>query len=99
EQHQEEKRQVEEVTMNVLEDEGEASLAEISLAGFADRAVRRVLPEGFVVGAAIVVTREPEAARSPKNQHCRRKRKEGGEPGGDARAENPGRALGAIDQR
>src|SRR6185437_5412331 len=64
-EHEKDESQIEEVTMNVLDDQREAALAEISLARLANRTVRRVLPESFVIGAAIVVTREPETAGSP----------------------------------
>ena len=63
EHEEEDDREIEEVAVDVLDDERERVLAEIALARLADGARRRIRPERLVVGAAIVVTGEPEAAR------------------------------------
>src|SRR5580704_3467472 len=55
----------EEDAMKILQDQRKASLAEITLAGLADRTRRRVGPERLVIGAAVVVAGEPEEAWNP----------------------------------
>src|SRR5262245_14004226 len=61
----EEDADIKKIPMHVLQDQREGSLAEIRLARLAYRAGERVGPERFIVGAAIVVAREPESARCP----------------------------------
>ena len=75
-------REIEKIAMHVLHDERKGTLAEIRLARFADGAGRRIGPERFVVGAAIVITGEPESARRPKNQKRRRKQQPARPPSG-----------------
>src|SRR6266404_3546695 len=58
-------REVEKVAVNVLHDERERTLAEISFARFANGARGRIGPERFVIRAAIVVTGESKSARRP----------------------------------
>src|SRR5437016_10718873 len=60
-------REIKKVTMNVLHDERERSLAPVCRSWFANGAARRIRPKRFVVRAAIVITRHPESARGPKN--------------------------------
>src|SRR2546430_1893232 len=74
EENQKEQRHIQKVSVNVLHDERKGSLAAIRLARLAHGAGRRVGPERFVVSAAIVVTGQPEPARRPENEECRRKR-------------------------
>src|SRR3954454_1074375 len=68
EQPDKDDRDVEEVAVDVLDDEGEGTFAEVSLARLADGTVRRIGPERFVVSAAVVVTREAKTAGSPQDQ-------------------------------
>ncbi len=68
-EHQKQERDVEEVAMDVLNDQREVALAQILLARLAHGAVGRVGPEGFVVGAAIVVAGDAEAAREYQDDH------------------------------
>src|SRR5262249_27508045 len=49
-------------------------LAAIGVPWLTDRARRRIGPERLVVGAAVVVAREPEQRRDRENQQCRRER-------------------------
>ena len=69
EKDQENQREIQKIAVNVLDDEGEGTLAEIFFARFADGARRRVGPERFVVCAAIVVTSEAESAGRPEDEH------------------------------
>jgi hypothetical protein len=62
----EQQAEIQEVAVDVLHDERERSLTPVRLARLADGAARRILPERLVVGAAIVITGEPEAARRPE---------------------------------
>ena len=68
--------------MDVLEDERKRLLAEVLLARLADGAGRRIGPERLVVGAAIVVAGEAEAARRPEDQERGRKRQRRRPPAG-----------------
>src|SRR5205814_10040797 len=61
--------------MNVLHDKREGTFAQISLAWLAHRTGRRVGPEGFVVGAPIIIAGEPKPARRPQNQERGREQK------------------------
>jgi len=56
---------------DVLENKREPLLAAIGIARLTHRAIGRIAPEGFIVGAPIVITREPEPRRRPKNQKRR----------------------------
>src|SRR5262245_29126350 len=80
EDDQESEPEVEEVAVEVLEEEREGALAAIAAARLADRAGRRVGPERLVVGAAVVVAGETEAARSPQDQERGRERHPAGPP-------------------
>src|SRR6476620_2158226 len=66
--HKEQDREVKKVAMNVLHDERKRTLAPITFPRFADCARGRISPERFIVGAAIVITRQPESPRRPKNE-------------------------------
>jgi hypothetical protein len=90
EQADEEDTDVEKVAVDILNDEREGFFAAIFFARLADGAGGRVGPEGLVVGAAIVVASEAEAAGRPQDQHGAGDK--GGEPRG-SRAE-PGRLAG-----
>src|SRR5262245_25589829 len=57
--------------MDILKNERQFLFAAIALAWFADGARRRIHPERLVIGAAVVVTREPEACGRPENQQGR----------------------------
>src|SRR5688500_6093929 len=52
----EQKRKIEKVSMNVLDNQWEPALTAVIMSRLADRASGRVRPEGLVVGAAVVVT-------------------------------------------
>src|SRR5438552_3745009 len=71
---EERQREVEEIAVRVLEDQRKRALAEVAGARLADGAVGRVGPEGFVIGAAVVVAGKPEAARRPENKERGRPR-------------------------
>ena len=77
---QEEEREIQEIAVDVLENQRERVLAEVFLPRLADAAGRRVRPERLVVGAAVVVAGETEAARRPENQERCRKRQRGRPP-------------------
>jgi len=68
-------REIEEVAMNVLQDEGKRSFAAIVFADrrFADGAGRWVEKEGAIVGFAVVVAGGSEAERSAEDEDCGRK--------------------------
>src|SRR5262245_18026018 len=76
ENHDEQQREVEKVSMDVLEDQRKLSLAAIIVSRLTDRTCRRIRPKCFVVRAAIVITGEPKSARSPKDQKRRRDRQD-----------------------
>ena len=82
--------------MDVLQDQRERLLTAIALARLADRAGRRVRPERLVVGAAVVVAGEAEAAGRPQNQQRRGKRERARPP---ARAASTGRTSCADPRR
>src|SRR5205823_396475 len=67
EDDEEEEREVEEVAVQVLEDERKLLLPAVAVARLADAAGGRVGPEAAVVGAAVVVTGEPEEAGRPED--------------------------------
>ena len=69
----EQDREVEKITVHILHDEWERTLAPIALARFAHCAGRRISPECLVIRAAIIITREAEATRRPKNKKRWRK--------------------------
>src|SRR5580658_6350705 len=60
--------------MKILQDKGKGMLSQISLAGLAHRARRRIGPERFVIRAAVVVTGHAKQAGYPENEQSRRKR-------------------------
>ena len=83
------------VAMDVLQDERKRILAPVARARLAHRAGRRVGPERFVIGAAIVVARDSKKRRDRQDQQCRRKwhprrprRRFGSEPAMRRRSEN-----------
>ncbi len=59
------KREIEKVTVNILEDEREVALTPISLARLADRAIDGIEPESLVVSPTIIITGETKARRNP----------------------------------
>src|SRR5262249_4807217 len=61
-------REIQEIPMNVLQDQRKSSLAPIVAARLADRASRRIGPEGFVISSAIVIAGKTKSARRPKDQ-------------------------------
>ena len=69
----ENEREIQKITMHVLDDERERALAEIRFARLANGACRRVGPERFVIRASIIITGQPKTARRPQNQQRRRK--------------------------
>ncbi len=72
--HDEQRRQIKHVAVDVLNDEREITFAEIGFARLADGAVDRVGPERLVIGAAIIIAGETETGRCPQNQKRRRER-------------------------
>src|SRR2546423_12978771 len=60
--------EIKKVAMDILHDEREGSLAEISFARLANGAGGRIGPERFVIRSAVVVTRQPKSARRPQYQ-------------------------------
>ncbi len=74
EDHDEDEGEVQEVAVHVLQDQRERALAAVALARLAHRAGRRVGPERLVVGAAVVVAGQAEAARRPQDQERGRPR-------------------------
>src|SRR5262249_11677611 len=63
--------EVEEVTVQILDEQRELRFAPVGLARLAYGARRWIGPEGFVICAAIVIAGESESARSPQNEHRR----------------------------
>ena len=74
-------REIEKIAVHVLHDQRKRTLAEIRFARLAHGARRRIGPERFVIGAAIVITGQPESARRPQDQKRRRKQQPGRPPG------------------
>ena len=68
---QEAERDVEEIAVNVLHDQRERTLAQISFTWLADSTGGRIRPERFVIRAAIIIAGKAQAARCPENQQCR----------------------------
>src|SRR5687767_6242975 len=68
EKNDKEEREVEKIAVHVLHDQREGTLAEIRFSRFAHGAGRRIGPERLVIGAAIVITGEPQSARRPENE-------------------------------
>ncbi len=60
-------REVEKITMNILQNKRKLSLAAIAVTWLADGTRGRVCPERFVIRAAIVITGETKTRRRPKN--------------------------------
>src|SRR5436309_9927945 len=65
EHDQKEKCQIKKISMHILHNERERPFAPVARARFAYRAGRRVGPERFVIGAAIVITGETKASGRP----------------------------------
>ena len=61
-------REVEKITMNILQNKRKLSLAAIAVTWLADGTRGRVCPERFVIRAAIIITSETKTRRSPENQ-------------------------------
>src|SRR5438105_15806719 len=61
-------REIEKVSVNVLQNEREPAFAPIGFARLTDGAVGWILPERFVIRAAVVVTREAKSAGRPQDQ-------------------------------
>src|SRR5215204_1256101 len=62
---QKNKREIQKITMNILQNQRKFSFAPVAAPRFADRARRRVCPERLVIRAAIVVTGKSESAGRP----------------------------------
>src|SRR6185369_10649171 len=60
--------EVHEIAVDVLDDEGEITFAEVAFARFADGAVGGIGPERLVIRAAIVVAGETKSAGSPEDK-------------------------------
>src|SRR6266576_3176693 len=75
-------RNVHEIAMNVLHDERERILSEITFPRLAHGARRWIGPERFVVSAAIVIARQAKTAGRPKYQQRRRERQPPWPPAG-----------------
>src|SRR4029450_5614071 len=71
-QHNEKaERDVEEISVNVLQDQRKRGLAAVLLAGFPNRTGRRIGPERLVVRATIVVARQPKESGKGQDQEGR----------------------------
>ena len=77
---QEAEREIKEVAMEVLKDQRKGIFAQVALARLADGARGGIGPEGFVVGAAIVVAGQAKARRGPKDEKRGRERQPAGPP-------------------
>src|SRR2546423_1136536 len=66
-------REIQKIAVHVLHDQRKGALTEISFARLANGAGGRIRPERLVIGASIIIAGQPEPARRPKNQKCRRK--------------------------
>ena len=73
EDEDEQQREIKEVAVNVLHDQGKRVFAGISFSRLADGARRRVGPKRFIIGATIIVTRQAKAGRCPEDQKRGRK--------------------------
>ncbi len=62
------------IAMEILQDEREASLAEIAFAWFTHSTRRRISPERLIVRAAVVITRQAKEAWNPEHKECRGER-------------------------
>src|SRR5436190_384780 len=71
EEQQENQGEIKEIAVNVLQDQRKGILAPIRFPRFGYGAGRRVGPERFVIGAAIVVAGETKSSRRPKDQERR----------------------------
>ena len=76
EQHKKNQREIQKIAVDILQDQRKGAFAPIGLARFAYGAGRRIGPERFVVGAAVVVAGDAKTAGGPEDQHG------GGDPGG-----------------
>src|SRR5215471_4870334 len=56
---------IQEVAMHVLDDKRKGPLAKVALARLAHGAGRRISPECLVIRSPVVITGDPESARSP----------------------------------
>src|SRR4029077_8676734 len=65
---QEKERQIKKIAVRVLHDQRERTLAPIGFSRLTYCACRRISPERFIIGAAIIITRQPESPRRPKNE-------------------------------
>ena len=102
EDEDEQQREIKEVAVNVLHDQGKRVFARIAFSRLADGARRRVGPKRFIIGAPIIVARQAKAGRCPEDQKRGRKQQPRWPPA-RFRAENRvGRAaekLGRIERR
>ncbi len=71
---------VKEITMKILQGQREGVLAAEALARLTHRAGGRVRPEGFVIGAAVVIAGQAKTTGRPKDQNRRRKGEPAWEP-------------------
>src|SRR4029078_5634031 len=72
--------QIQKIAVYVLKYERKRPFAQIRFSRFTDGARRRIGPERLVVGAAVVIAGEPEAARRPQNEERGRKGQRTGPP-------------------
>src|SRR5690242_4894961 len=68
ENYQKKQREIEEISVNILQNQRERTFTTIVFSQFANGTGRRIGPKGFIVSTAIVVARQAKAARRPKDQ-------------------------------
>src|ERR1043165_10029520 len=66
-------RQVKEIAMDVLEDQGKRILAPVMFPRLAHGTGRGIGPEGFVVGSAVVIAGKAKTTRRPQDEQGGRK--------------------------
>ena len=71
EKDEKKKGEVQEVSVDILDDQRKRALAAVSITRLADRAVQRIGPERLVVRPSIVVTGDPEPGGEWKDQERR----------------------------
>src|SRR4051812_8473352 len=74
--------EIQKVSMDVLQDQREFTLAAIFVSRFADGACYRVGPKRFVIGSAVVIASEPKSAGGPQDQESGCRIENFGYPGG-----------------
>lgn len=61
-------RQIQKIPVDILHDEWQRILAEVRFARLTYGAARRIGPEGFVIRAAVVITRKSKSTGRPENE-------------------------------